>query len=285
MKLHFYCIILVTLWCSNVFPVNSTDDDDEVHDCTVAYLKQQRKLRSDFPDRGSSVEVDVDCNFIVYTLLDERRASVEQKIKEHFPNEGNCLIKEFGKEGTLDLIVKLSVIDGSTLSVSEKVSLSNETRNKLRQDLIYIALECGTNEKNFIGSFGSDLNVENITLSQFYYCLAKYVADSNRLPLKNVELNPDGIETANINCTAVVDKERREMEVHYHRKVEATTIVAAFNCVMETFKNYDVVHIAISSRVLNYAQLSMESKDEESRKIMKKLADIRTASSACTTSV
>lgn len=259
MKFKIYCVLAAILFC---FEVSADSLDDEGHECLKEYLKQKGKIESDVSVPQSSVI----CRFAVATALGFTQEAVEIKIKNHVPDSAECLIKEFNNNQTLDLVMKIQFIRKSKLSESQiKVQL-DESASELREDLRNIALQCDTDGNTFIEAFNDFLGIKNVTLSalQHNYCLATYAAKKKLLPLENVELNPKGIETTNVNCDAIIQEEHERVEKDIRLQLGDKPNVV--NCIMEEFKNKNFYDDEIRLLVLNYLEFPKEIKEAEAVK-------------------
>lgn len=272
MKLECYCVVIFLCCFTTVLL-----DDNYGKECLEEHLKNKGKLESDFPVRRSTQN----CSVLLSPALAALRIVVEDQIKQDIPTSADCLIKEFYNRESSDLIVKLFVIEDSKLSESEIKTKINETRKELRRDLVKVALRCETDEKNFIAIFNEILE-KNLTLSKLEhnYCLAKYAADNELLQLNKAELNPDGIITTNLNCTAIINKSRRRWETHVSKEINVTE-PESINCYMETYKNVNVFNTIITGKVLNYLDFSKETKEAELQKIADKFASFASIINYC----
>lgn len=278
MKLNWFCILIViALSCTFVTAKDSSDEDGQA--CLETYLQQKGKLGINFPVRQSSLFL---CRFVTPITLRVVESLIENQIKEEIPNDADCLIREFKNKESLDILIKLNVIEESNLSESEIKTQTNVTRNELRQDLIKTATQCETNEVDFIAIFNEFLGIKNETLSalEHKYCFAKYAADNELLPLQNIDLNPNGIVTTYIDCKAIIKKERRQHERNAREKVKARNPEAA-NCVMEAYNTKNVFNTYIIMSVLDYVELPKETKDVESNLVTDKFADFAGAVMVC----
>lgn len=271
MKLKWLCVlIVVALVCSNVM-ANSSNNEDDSEECLEVYLKQKGKLGDDFPVRQSTST----CNLVTIFTITIMEGIVENSIKEEISNNNTeCLIREFKNKETLDLLVKLDVIGDSKLSESKIKTETNVTRNELRQDLSKIALQCETDADSFLSIFNSYFGIKNVTLAamEHNYCFANYAADNELLPLKNVDLNPNGIVTTHINCNAIIRKERRQEESRVRERTKEKKRKIK-TCVMDAYRNNNIFDYYIMSQVLEYLEFSKEVKDEQTNQIGEKIAE------------
>ncbi|KAG4078508.1 hypothetical protein HA402_009220 [Bradysia odoriphaga] len=278
MKFKFYCVVIViAISCLNV---TANVDDDETNGCLERYLMQKGTLPSDYPARQPASLIVCSLTTTIYVSFLTRlyEALIESRIK----NGADCLKREFQSEGTLDLIIKLNIIEESQLSENEQNVQINETRNEFRQDLTKIARQCDTNEGKFIEVFNEQFGIKNETLSalEHNYCFAKYAADNDLLPLKNVNLNPNDIVTTNIDCEAIIRKERRSQERDVRQKAKEK-MENSVNCVMDAYKENDAFNMGIVMRVLQYVELPNETRDAETEKAATKLAEFTITIMVC----
>ncbi|XP_037032963.1 uncharacterized protein LOC119071944 [Bradysia coprophila] len=278
MKFKLYCVVIVlAISCLNA---TANVDDDETNGCLERYLMQKGKLPSHYPARQPSSIVVCRLTTTVYVSFLTRffEVLIENRIK----NGTECLKRELKNGGTLDLVIKLNLIEESQLSENEQNIQINETRNELRQDLTKIARQCDTNEDKFIEVFNEQFGIKNETLSalEHNYCFAKYAADNDLLSLKNVNLNPNNIATTNIDCEAIIRKERRRQEHDVRQKAKAK-MENSVNCVMDSYQGNDVFNTGIVMRVLQYVEFPKETRDAETEKAATKLAEFTVAVMVC----
>jgi len=283
MKLNWFCLLIVVAhFCFNVTLASSSDDDGV--ECLGTYLHQKGKLSADFPIRESGTQSPpIYCRFVTAITLRVVQSLIESSIQEVLPKDADCLKSEFKNQETLDVIVKLSVIEDSNLSENDINTQTNVTRDELKQDLIKIALQCETDEKKFIEIFNSFLGIKNETLAALHhnYCFAKYAADNELLPLNGIELNSNGIVTSRLDCNAIIKKERRKHERNAREKVKANN-PKSLNCVMDAYVNQNVFNIYVVMNVIDYVEFPKETKDEESNKVANKFADFTRTVGFCT---
>jgi len=270
-------LIVIAHSCINIKAASSSDPDGV--ECLEAYLQHKGKLADDFPIRQPSL---VYCRFVTSITLRVVQSLIEGTIQEDLPNDADCLIREFKNQESLDLIVKLGVIEDSNLSESDIKTQTNETRSELRQDLIKIELQCETDENKFIAIFNDFLGIKNETLAALHhnYCFAKYAADNELLPLKDIELNPNGIVTTHLDCNALIRKERRKHERNAREKVKQSN-PKSLNCVMEAYRNQIVFNTHVVLNVIDYVEFPKETKDEEINKVTNKFAEFASSVLFC----
>lgn len=201
------------------------------------------------------------------------KISLDNKLRKENSNNADCLVNEFKNQETLDLLVKLNVLEKSELKENEMKNQMNETKNELKRDFGKIAVQCQIDESKFVSTFNCYLGIKNVTLeaSEHNYCFAKFAADNNLLPLENIELNPNAIEIASINCDEIIEKERRMKEdellntLYRHPK---TT-----QCVLNAYRRENLFGSEIAAKVLNNLEFPKATKDAEDDKIAEKILD------------
>lgn len=112
----------------------------------------------------------------------EHAPRICRNINKEIPNGADCLINEFSNLETLDLIVKLKVIEKTrSLDETEMKMKLNKTPKELQEDLEKMASQCQTEDKIFIAIFNEHFRIKNETLDALQYCIAKYAADNKIL--------------------------------------------------------------------------------------------------------
>lgn len=202
----------------------------------------------------------------MYTLK-VLNALIQSKITETLPDDAVCLIKEFKNQEISDVLVKLRIIKKSKLSDDEIRIETNQTSEELKNDLTIVAFKCETDQHKFLEIFKEYFGIKSprkVTLSalEHYYCFAKYASDNDVLPLKNVDLNPYGIVTEDINCDAIISEERAVQEEKLR--------------VVEEFRSKKLYDADIGAEVFKYLDFpkDIEEKGKEKLKFVYRQAAI-----------
>ncbi|KAG4078484.1 hypothetical protein HA402_009196 [Bradysia odoriphaga] len=266
MKFKFYCVVIVT----TISCLNATANDDETNGCLERYLMRKGKLPSDYPARQSaSVAV---CNLVTTSILSDITERFELSHNDTSnESKAECYKREFRNEELADLKIKLRVIQQeSQLPESVQKMQITETLYDIGQKLAKIAVRCKTDENKF----NEQLGVKNETAMELNYCFAKYAAENELLPLKNINLNPHDIVITNIVCEAIIAKERLRRENEFHIILsEKGASIGAVNCILNVDKEHDIFNKEIVINVLAYVELPKETKGIESEKAEKNFAD------------
>lgn len=255
---------------------------DESQACLVQYLKGKAKLSSSFP---TMLQPSSRCHLVIPITLQTLREVVTDEIKEKTPGESECLINEFDDQETLDEVMKITVIHESKLLSENEIKTQLTTiRNQLKNDLGNIALQCHTDDKNFISIFNEYLGIKNETLEvfQFEYCISKYVADNSILAMDNVELNPHDIDIKNTNCDNILEKERNKEENEIRDKLTQTPNAGQIlECVMEAYKSEKIFDYGVALKVLYVLDFPRETKDSEKARVAQKVASFAVTTFTC----
>lgn len=279
MNFHIFCIFIVTLLCT----VSSSADSSDGNKCVQEYLRQKGKLGAEFP----AVEWSPRCRLIATSAMTILNESIKSRIKSGMPVLSvSCLIEEFTNQEIVDVILKLQVVKKSELSENQKQSLTSETYEEFKNDLASVANKCEADQNKFfelfLDFFGSK-RPHNKTLSamEHNYCFAKYAAENDLLPLKNVELNPDGIDTRNVNCTAIIQEEqaRQEQELRQKLIIQKPSVV---ECILDGYRNQNLFQSQVSTMVLNFLDLPKDIEEAETEKLKATFARVPLISFLCT---
>jgi len=279
MKFSLYCLALgITLSyvCARAIL-------DEGEACLVQYLKNKEKLSQDFP--STLLQALPNCDLGVQIAIQVLRKAIVDKIKETLPVELECLTNEFDNRETLDQLVKISIISESKmLSENGKKTQLEICRSQLKLDVEKIAIQCNANVRIFKNIFNEALGIKNETLAvlQYEYCITKYVADNSLLPLNNVDLNPKNINTENVDCNDIIDKERAKTVQEIRDKLVATQNGdSIFECVSNAYNKDRIFDWSLAIKVLHIVDLPKETDEYEKERIVKKLVNFAGSTFSC----
>lgn len=270
MKIKIFCLLIVTVFsCNKVTAESSADDSDTItRECLEEYLEQKGNIKGDFPTREWSFR----CRTIAVTALRILNKSVESQINSTIHgSDAACLIKQFKNLEILDLLVKLEVVEQSKLSESEMETRTDETITELRNALVNAALKCRTDQEKFVEIFNGYLGIKsprNVTLSalEHNFCFAKFVADNHLLPMENIDLNPNGIVTDNVNCDAIINEEREREEADYRNKLKDLK-ENVIECILEEYRKGQYFQSHISELVVGFLEFPKDIEDAETEKL------------------
>lgn len=273
MRLVIYCLVIY----AEILYVTATDNafsDGEA--CLVQYLQRKGKLDNNFI---SAEKPSPNCRFVMPLTKIVVRKTFTDRIDKEIPDRSECLIAKFDNQETLDLLIKISVIQESEV----KAELES-TRNALHDDLKNIMAHCETNDESFAAIFNDYLGNKNETLEvlQQDYCMSKYVADHKILNLNNVELNPSQVETSNLDCNQIVEKHRNESEKELTDKISTLPNgQRILKCVMDAYKNGSIFYSGIALKVLYNLDVPKELKESEKVRLTQKLSEFGLATFTC----
>ncbi len=263
-KILVLCMVFCAALCSADENRNRYFDADRITEaCFVQHLKTKGKLDEVFQ---STLQSSSQCQLIIPTVMQALQSTVTDEIRNEFPNEAECLISEFHSKEAVDYLLKLDVINGtSLLSVSAREIQLEETRNQFEDVLKEIAVECLVDDENFVKIFNKSLGINNEILEAYQqqYCLAKYVVDNQILKLENVDINPHHIDPESVNCNYIIDLERIKIEKEYGK----TPAAGSLDCHMEAFRLNNMFGYKVAKNILRDSDLNIPIDDLENHNI------------------
>lgn len=272
-----FCVVFYAALCSaeeNHFRTGEA--------CITQYLKAKGKLNADFQSSGSPSS---HCRLIIPLAVQMIKTNINDRVKKEIPNESDCLTEELDNQGTIDYLLKISVIgNNKLLSEIGRQTQLEETRSQFKADLENIAIQCETDDKNFINIFHDNLGIKNETLEAFQhqYCLTKYAMDNKFLELDNVEMNPHHIDLESVNCDYIVDVEKSKNEKELSDKLSSTPAGGrSSDCILKAFRSNKVFGWNVSLQVLNYLDVARETKEREMNRIGEKIGEYVLSSFSC----
>lgn len=244
--------------------------------CLIQYLHKKGKLDDNF----TSIEKpSPNCLFVMPLTKMVLRKTFTDRIDSEIPNHSDCLKARFDSQETLDLVIKISVIR----EVDIKTEL-DPVRRALHDDLKNIMSHCDTNDESFLAIFNDYLGNKNETLAvlQEDYCVSKYVADNNILDLSNVELNPNRIDTENLNCNQMVEKLKNDSEQELSDKIASLPHgKKILVCVMDAYKTNKIFETGIALKVLYNLDVPKDLKESEKVRLTQILSGFGLATFNC----
>lgn len=270
----FCCVLIYGKFCcleAFVMPNSYYELDGSTDsECTLRDLKTERNLEFDFPMSKETPK----CRLTWSQLNEAVREEMKLFIAKHAPSDGNCLSDRFVKsDKTLDLVLTITAIQaGDFFSATEKKVRLVNFQNDLKNNLEEIANECKYPKDKFLELFqGAFMNNETLIAMESTYCLAKYVTDNEVLTLRDVNLNPHNINTDNLNCSIVIEEERRKDEERFRDNMTLRD-QTAIACVMNVYTENEVFYLDFAEMVLDKSEISEEMKRSEKDKINLKRA-------------
>lgn len=277
MKFVIYCLVIyaaeIQLYVS---ATNNAFDDGEA--CLVQYLQGKGKLDSNFI---SAEKPSPNCFLVMPLTKMVVRKTFTDRIEKEIPDHSECLISKFDGQETLDLLIKISVIQSS----SDEYAELELTRNALHEDLKNIMSHCESNDETFVIIFNDYLGNKNGTLEvlQQDYCMSKYVADNKFLNLNNIDLNPSRVDITDLDCNQIVEKQRLDAEKELTDKIATIPNGQRISkCVVDAYKNGEIFDAGIALKVLYTLDVPKELKESEKVRWTQKLSDFGFATFTCT---
>lgn len=264
---------LVLILISILFtPVLTSQFVDEIEACLVQHLKGQGKLSSDFQ---SVIEPAENCVDRMSTLMESLRSSIENEINKDMSYESNCLLGGMDNRNTIVHFAMIFVLRLNKLMNENDLDIQlKKTRTQLRQDLESIATECKVDDTNFVKLFHKNLGIRNETLDvlEYEYCITKYCVDNQFLELGNYVMNPNNITTDNINCTSIVDIDRKKAEQEFaDEHITTTEAEEAKVCIMQLYRTEQQYEWFIALKVLSNEVNARRTKESDVIKATEKL--------------
>lgn len=218
------------------------------------------------------------------------RKTIADIIEPKFHNSSDCLMSQFDHQATIDLLIKISVLQ-ETEYLRENVEtdwnlISNKlraTRVALHKVLENIVFMCET-DKRFFDIFVEYLGNKNEILKvlKLDYCMAKYVADNQLLNLDNVELNPHDIASDDVDCNNVIELERKKSFEHVVDKISSLpNAEAMLGCVLDIYKNGNIFDSRIAFKVLHSLDVPKEIKESENFRLNQNLTEFGMSTFTC----
>lgn len=174
----------------------------------------------------------------------------------------------------MSLVLSFTNVFLSFQSNNEIKLLSTANRAELKQDLETVTLQCSMDDKNLEKIFNKILDIRNETLEalQYEYCTKKYCVDNRILEL-DYELNPNNIATADVNCTYIIDTDRKQAENEFVRRYDINDMkIEATACTMEAYnRNEKLYGFNVAFKLLRHELNARRTKEADVIRVAEKL--------------
>lgn len=262
-KFSFLCVVLCAVTCAAYVPGPLEGGEP----CLVELLKAMKKLNADFQSNSREpIPADPVVCYVMTELTKQLiQSTIFGEINATLPNDADCVEKEFEAQQTLFDVFKVRLIDGSkTLNDTDKQNQLLEARNELTGKLETVAVNCQIEKGKINNIFQRDLAIKNETLEahQTEYCLAKYAVDNALLALDDVDIDPHNIDKESLNCDGIVDVEKSHLEREVRNMVAGLPKAnQTTDCIMDAYKSSAANKFHIALKVLDYLDISKETKE------------------------
>lgn len=258
-KVSVICVVLCVAFCSAIGPSSIAGL------CTVPYLKHSGRLNVNFPIDSSQSVPPIICYQVYRQSVNVVKSLFFGEIEADLPAHADCLTKEFGDKNDVEHILAIRLIDDTEfLNETEKEEQLIAARKKLSDELDRISDHCQNDKQAFINVFTVPLGIKNETVEahQANYCLAKYAADNRILDFSNVEMNPHNIDTENVNCDNVIDRQKAKSE----REIRNAVLILlraerSEDCTMNAYKSDGIFKIQLAVQLLEMYDFPKEYKE------------------------
>lgn len=274
-----YCVVSCAALCSveaNQYP----DQFREQNACLVKYLKNKRKLSTDYQ---SAIPASSKCRNRPF-VLKFARSELKDLIAKNIPNAAECLTSKINYREAVDYVVKIMVLQNSeSLSDTEKQTQVEATRSQIKEEFERILSDCNTDDKTFI-EFFSILGNRNYSLKeiQYEYCLAKYVVDNKVLEF-DVEMNPQHIDPASVDCEKIIEADKQEDEKAFNdlNSPKVKEQGGSMDCGVNTYRNMRVYDWFAGLQVVRDIDISEDVKRMEANRMFAKIREFVLTRSIC----
>lgn len=265
-----FIIICVSIFLS---PVLASQFLDESEACFVQYLKEKRKLSTNFQ---SAIEPAEYCDDRLPNMLQSLRTFVDDKVNKGMPDEAECLLDGLENRESVDHLISIYVIRLNKFLNENDLKIQLETvRSQLKQHLESIALKCKVDDESFVKLFHQNLGIRNETLEflQYEYCISKYCLDNKFLEMENYVINPNNITTDDINCTSIIDIDRKKAEKEFDDEYLTTPErIEVKSCIMQAYTDEKLYEWNLALKVLGNEVNAKRTKETDVIKVTEKLS-------------
>lgn len=276
MKVLKFILVSIFLQISNGF--SRSNDLNEA--CIIRILQIRGKIEEDLPTQEAPSEL---CRILLPLIYANHSEKLCVMLWETKSIRAECVIEDLMKNDYIDLQLKYEVYEKlQSLSKKDRKNRLDVVRNAKRIILINAADKCKS-DFSYGGIFDEILGKNsNLRAHQKEHCLLKYAVESKFLYLRDVNLNPHGIDTRYLECVPILvqcqdDAEEKFMIALMDRQYSADAI----NCLMERYKDDRIFGYNIALDFLRKMDINVKVKRNEEFRISKIISDYSRMSSNC----
>lgn len=248
--------------------------------CIIRILQIRGKIEEDLPTQEAPSEL---CRIILPLIYANHSEKLCVMLWETKSIKAECVIEDLLKNDYVDLLLKFEVYEKlQSLSKKDRMKKLEVVRDAKRKILINAADKCKS-DFSYGGIFDEILGMDsNLKALQKEYCLLKYAVENKFLSLRDVNLNPDLIDTRYLECKSILvqcqdDAEEKFMIALMDREYSADAI----NCLMERYKEDRIFGWNIALDFLRKMEINEKIKRNEDFRISKIISDYSKMSSNC----
>jgi hypothetical protein len=197
--------------------------------------------------------------------------------------KAECVFETLKQFEFIDLELKFEVYGKSKhLKAIEKRKFLYDIIKEQREALLKTARICAS-DFTYGGLFDEILGINSSLIAlQKEYCLVKYALQNKFLDVRNANLNPHGISSANLVCATIVvqsqnEKEDRLMEAFRNRNYSSDAI----KCLIEKYKDERVFGWNLAKDLVFKLRVSDSIKRSEDWRISKKISEFNEKAKNC----
>lgn len=271
-------LLLVSIFLQISQGISRTNDLNQA--CIIRILQIRGKIEEDLPTQEAPPEL---CRILLPLIYANHSEKLCVMLWETKSIKAECVIEDLMKNDYVDLQLKFEVYE-------KLQSLSKKDRMKkldlvidAKRKLLFNAAEKCKSDFSYGGIFDEILGMNsNLKTLQKEYCLLKYSIENKFLTLRDVNLNPGGIDTRYLECKPILvqcqdDAEEKFMIALMDREYSADAI----NCLMERYKEDRIFGWNIALDFLRKMEINEKVKRNEDFRISKIISDYSKMSSNC----
>lgn len=280
MELLSFILLSFFIHSSNGDVKKTNANEDLNRACIIRFLQIRGKL--DERIQSSPAPADM-CRILLPLVYANHSERLCLRLWETKSIKAECVFETLKKFEFIDLELKHEILTKSkSITKFEKRRYIHDVIIAQREALAKTAEFCES-DFSYGGIFESILEI-NSTLKalQKEYCLLKYALENKFLDIHHININPKGINIANLECMSIIVQAQDESEEKLLKAFQIRRYSAdAIKCLFENYKNERIYGWNLAKDLLSRIKISDTGKQVEDWRISKKLSDFNKVSSNC----
>lgn len=248
--------------------------------CLVEYFKENGKLDQSYPTPpGYDQRI---CAFIMtFTIAVVQTLYVEKLTEE---DKVECIKEQWTKRDLVEYMIVQGLLEDAThIKLEEQKTQINAARTKQRKIMKQTARKCQS-DLRYGGAFDEilGLDISSPAALEAHFCFTKYVTENGFIDLKNINGNPQHIETANIDCEVIINDQKTKLRSQFEEKLKKNKAsTSKRNCVLGLFDTQKAFELELTTKVLALIKISPADKSRNRGAVQERLQNYVMQTMSC----
>lgn len=240
--------------------------------CIAQYLKDKGHLEEDFP--VSAVSATPQCRLVMPIVIKAFEAALCSKLRENESIKADCVMKEIKAANAMEFMLMQEIIVMTKDLEEEKMKKKLEVVKENLRTVFENAAKTCDSDPTYAGQFNDILEIKNESLAVLRqnYCFTKFAIESKLLDVKDIDINPKKIVTTDIDCKAMIMKNRLQRENKLMESLKTRQLSKEQSqCIKDKFQIERAFDSNLALEVIDHIDVTLEVRKRNRENIAKRL--------------